>query len=222
MTQKLTLLTFTALFIAFMFNACSDVAGPNENLDGEVSQLSSADAEMQDFFRFMPRRIGGGEAALPNCSLNDQIISYGGANDSLEDRIADEKDIGAVEVKLEGGKVYLTVNIDDYSLWEVVKVEVYISKGNIQFTGNNSDRVINDEDPNPSSSNEYDLTLNDYNISVGDNFNLAVHVDVEPIGANEVTTEQSAWAGEKEGSSNRMYFTITNECSSNPVQGYVN
>ena len=222
MTQKLTLLTFTALFIAFMFNACSDVTSPNENLGNEVSQLSSSETEMQDFRRFTSNRTGGGEVTPPppTCSLSDQDVTFGRGNgDSFEDR----NKVGTVSVRFNDGKIYLkaTINDPDYVIYNI---KVYISKNDIKFTGNQRDRVLDKDYDNETSTNELDFTLSEYGIGTGEQFNVAMHVNVHEldVDGNTVIDNESAWAGEKAGTANRYYFTINYSCPSNSVVGYVN
>ena len=71
MTQKLTLLTFTALFIAFMFNACSDVVSPDND-----TSIISEETDMQDVFGW--NQSTGGEAmpgTVPNFSEDFKLIA---------------------------------------------------------------------------------------------------------------------------------------------------
>ena len=226
MTQKLTLLTFTALFIAFMFNACSDVAGPNENLNNEYSQLSSSETEMQDFRRFTSTRTGGGEGdeTAPSCTLTDQVITYGGANESFEQRISNDKNVGTISVTFDNGKITLTAKVDDPELWAIDKTDLLITKdynNASDFPPNPGRFPYNDEWDNVEEVS-YTKTLSDYGIQPGDEFAVAMHVNVVDLTGITDDDSQSAWGGEEEGTSNRMYFIINYGCPSSPVVGYVN
>ena len=224
MTQKLTLLTFTALFIAFMFNACSDVAGPNENLGNEYSQLSSVETETEDI-RSRSRRstVGGQSTTIPStCTLDNQIISYGGNGEPLTDRIESGQAFGVVVIELDNGELKVKAKIDpaqqqpglddneDPKDWLIYKLELYIAKENVNTRGQR-DRVINDSFDPTVETITYTYTLSDKGINSGDSFEAAVHVDITG-GENNQEEGESAWAGDNPNHANSMNFVITNQC----------
>ena len=223
MTQKLTLLTFTALFIAFMFNACSDVAGPNENLNNEYSQLNSSDTEMQDIRSRRLRTTSGGQSVSPpSCSIGDQIITAGGAGQNVDERT----EVGTISVTYDNGDLVLTIKPKEG--WEFSESRVHISTDGPDYTFPNAFGQYNqgtvDYDPRVVYPNTVYRTvtqnqLSSLGISDGNPFAVAVKVQAHEEGSNGNGGETATTGDEDQGIANRKYFEITYSC---PASGAFN
>ena len=212
MTQKLTLLTFTALFIAFMFNACSDVAGPNENLNNEYSQLSSSETEMQDLRRRGARTTTAGESTAEtigdlSCTLQAIDLKYGGGAQGQGNR----QKVGTVTPSFNNGKLILLFTPNDG--WSVSETYVHVKINDGTFPTNFGDwdtpgyeGVYSPYRTEPFTR-EADLSNFELNDSISVGAKAQSHRNDNGNGGETATAgEEDAWAQHK-------YFNITINCT---------
>jgi len=203
MTQKLTLLTFTALFIAFMFNACSDVAGPNENIGSEIS---STETEMQDFRGIINSRraVGGGGAGDLNCTLNEWDLQEGPSDGRTT--------LGTVTPSFENGKLVVTIKLDEGYIMSEAKG--YVGSNPPSGPGQlNVEGTYNDEMTEAKIT--FDITGA---FSLGDTLYVAVKSQVSN---DDGTGDFSATAGDNEFHRNQWNFSISYECPVRPTSGSI-
>ena len=175
MTQKLTLLTFTALFIAFMFNACSDVAGPNEGISeiNDNALISQEHDGLEDIRRRMQSRRLAAEQEPEQCQLSDGSgeIRYGNNLTYSGDYTYTFKD---------GGVIFTFEMIGSY---EIDDIKIGLSdKDDLPFAPGqlNAYKSENDEDfekKSPVKSWTVNISsLSDYGINEGDDVFFRIHV----------------------------------------------
>lgn len=212
LTQNTLILLIAAFAVILAFTACSDVVSPGD-VNEELS-LQTESTELQDIRRRMAAAAETTPPAPTSCTLQDQVITYGGNGESAEDRIANGKKVATLSVSLDDGKITLFAKVDDPNVVLIKKTEVFISKDAI---GNGNSKRVHNISHNPSVEEySYTHTLIDEGISPGDDFNVSVHIDTDDVGGG---SGQSAWSGEESGHGNRMFFIVTNSC---PASGTFN
>ena len=176
MTQKLTLLTFTALFIAFMFNACSDVTSPNEGISetGENALISQEHEDLQDVRRRVQNRRLAIESNPPECQYSDGAgeIRYGANLTYSGDFTYSFKDGGIVftfnmigDYKIDDIKIGLS-NQDDLGSLPPGHLSAYKSENDDEF-----------EKQSPIESWPVTISsLSDHGINEGDDVYFRIHV----------------------------------------------
>ena len=212
MTQKLTLLTFTALFIAFMFNACSDVTSPNENLGNEYSQLSFAEAEEEDMRSRRTRQTTEVEA-VTNCTLDYYILSSG------NERNRPDNAIGKVTPTLDLVNHTLKLKFeadDDYEFMHTV-VHIGTSQPANQFSNWVPGRYPVDNDyPDDGEYEDYlpitevERTYSISSFSDGETIHVGAKGQMREIGTSGEGDTNTA--GDINFHAQHFYFTITKSC----------
>jgi hypothetical protein len=200
MTQKLTLLTFTALFIAFMFNACSDVAGPNEGIS-ETSDNSLISQEHDGFEdirrRIESRRTAAEEVEPASCyASGTAIIGYG----------SNFTNIGTLSYSFDdNGVLTLKFETDDGFEMDDIKIAFSNSLGDLETRPGQMRDYMSERDANFSDTNEYEVKFpgsdqslagpNSTTKSLGDIINIGNGYDIFfriHVGAGGET----AWPGD--------------------------
>ena len=224
MTQKLTLLTFAALFIAFMFNACSDVAGPNENLDSQYSQLNSEEAENADLGRRMFNIPVQEEGDPEQCPVEKTyVLGYG---DNLNPA-------GDVVIEFLGNNM-MSVTFKTNDPWVLKDWALHIAQdfNGLPTTGNPNNPNLppgqleiqsSDFDDFDYGATEFTVkvSLSDYNINVDDIFVIAAKASLDDSSGEIETETQTGWGLDKPGGNGFwQYIEITNKPCEEPVKIY--
>ena len=216
MTQQLTLLTFTALFIAFMFNACSDVAGPNENLDNEYSQLSSSETEMQDLRRRGARTTTAGESTAEtigdlSCTLQSIDLEYGGGSQGQGQR----HKAGEITPSFSNGKLIILYSPDED--WTISETYFHVQINDGTFPDNFGDwdtpgyEGVYSPYKDEPFTREFDLNDFELNQSISVGAKAQMHYN-----GND-NNGQTATAGEEKAFGPHRYFNITIQCPADAV-----
>jgi len=208
MTQQLALLIFSALFIAFMFNACSDVAGPNENLGNEYSQISSAESEQQDLRRRGARTTTAGESVSPpSCTLDPIILGYGDPKTQT----------GNVTPSFDGNG-NLILLIEAIGDWKFSETLVYVGNDPPPGPGQGGPwRNFDSKDHDPMVDS-YTWTVSLSGFSENDTIYVAVkgqsHLEGEQNGNGQTATagDEGPWHA-----SHFTYFILTYSCPANAL-----
>ena len=206
MTQKLTLLTFTALFIAFMFNACSDVAGPNENLNNEYSQLSSSETEMQDLRRRGARTTTAGASTAEtigdlSCTLDPIDLRYGGQN----------RKTGTVTPSFNDGKLILLFTPDNNWAISETYVHVKINDGTFPTNFGDWDTPGYEGVYSPYRTEPFTREADLSNFELNDSISVGAKAQSHQNG--NTNGGQTATAGDENAWAQHTYFNITINCT---------
>ena len=199
MTQKLTLLTFTALFVAFMFNACSDVAGPDSD-----NSIMSEGTDTQDVFGWN-QGTGGTVTGEYEDFRNTYTLIAGQTNR-----------FGSVLLQKREYDLTVTARLDRQKVgdgWGVRNTHVWVGNNinDVPTAGQGQNRnlsygafpfEIENDKPYPAgariSFNLTDELLEDFNINVCPMY-IVVHTSlVELDGSNNEVETQTGFADEND------------------------
>ena len=225
MTRQLALLAFSALLSTFMFNACSDVAGPGQS---ESEIISQETGQLMD-----NRGNGNGNSNRGNNNGNNNNnnqtdetssseifteVCYAGGSAELKASNSSHH-AGTVDFSIEDGQLIVVYNaadgvtISETHLWAGTDIK------DMPSAGNGAPR--NGHFPYGGSYGGettllYTIPLESIGYSDGDNIVVVAHAVVNGSNEAEFSGGETAYAGDEKGDSPRWfwYFEISefDEC----------